>query len=314
MINVQQISRKYGDFIAVDNVSFHIKQGEIVGLLGHNGAGKSTIMKMLTGYLEPSQGNVFIAGEKLLNNRSAAQARIGYLPENCPVYPEMSVIDFLDYTATLRGLVKNQRPEAIRRAIAQTELQGKATAPIATLSRGYRQRVGVAQALLHQPEILILDEPTNGLDPSQIEHMRTLIRKIGRHSTVIISTHILHEVEAVCDRALILRNGRLALDARLSELMQGQGLLVTCNAPPEEALNRLKICSGVADVQLLNSENSHYRYRVLGQQQVSALAPRIAEIIAEKGWQLHELRREERTLEKVFHEISSEKQEVSDAA
>lgn len=314
MINVQQISRKYGDFIAVNNVSFHIKQGEIVGLLGHNGAGKSTIMKMLTGYLEPSQGNVFIAGKKLLNNRAAAQARIGYLPENCPVYPEMSVIDFLDYTATLRGLVKDQRPEAIRRAIAQTELEAKATASVATLSRGYRQRVGVAQALLHQPEILILDEPTNGLDPSQIEHMRTLIREIGRHSTVIISTHILHEVEAVCDRALILRNGRLALDARLRELMQGRGLLVTCNAPPEEALTRLKVCSGVEDIQLLNSENSQYCYRLLTRHHFSELAPKIAEMIVEKGWKLHELRREERTLEKVFHEISNDKQEISDAA
>jgi len=314
VIDVQQISRKYGDYTAVNNVSFHIRQGEIVGLLGHNGAGKSTIMKMLTGYLEPSRGEILIAGQELLNNRGAAQERIGYLPENCPVYPEMSVIDFLDYTATLRGLGNSKRLEAIRHAIAQTELQTKATAPIATLSRGYRQRVGVAQALLHQPEILILDEPTNGLDPSQIEHMRTLIRELGHHTTVMVSTHILQEVEAVCDRVLILRNGRLALDARLSDLMQGRGLLVTCNAAPDEALNRLKVCSGVDDVQLLNEEKSHFCYRLPVQHHSSELAPRIAAMIIEMGWQLYELRREEQTLEKVFHEISSAKQELSDAA
>ncbi|MCF6179937.1 MAG: ABC transporter ATP-binding protein, partial [Geopsychrobacter sp.] len=198
MISVERISRKYGDFLAVDDVSFNIGRGEIVGLLGHNGAGKSTIMKMLTGFIEPSAGRVLIAGEELANNPSRGQSHIGYLPENCPVYPEMSVVDFLDFTANLRRIGPDQRPDAVRSAIERADLGEKAQAIIGTLSRGYRQRVGVAQALLHNPEILILDEPTNGLDPGQIEHMRGLIKGLGEQATLLISTHILHEVEAVC--------------------------------------------------------------------------------------------------------------------
>jgi gliding motility-associated transport system ATP-binding protein len=314
MIDVQQISRKYNDFLAVDGVSFEIGRGEIVGLLGHNGAGKSTIMKMLTGYLEPSQGQILIAGEELLSDRRRAQARIGYLPENCPLYPEMSVIDFLDYTASLRGLSEQERVAAIRRAIAQTALQAKATATIATLSRGYRQRVGVAQALLHQPEILILDEPTNGLDPSQIEHMRALIRELGRQATVMISTHILQEVEAICDRVLILRNGRLALNARLEELTRGRGLLLSCSARPAEVLARFRSLPGVAEVEVQSEGDALSCYRLLAHEDAATLAPLVATEVTAKGWQLYELRREERTLEKVFHEISTVKGEVDDAA
>ena len=314
MINVQKISRRYDDFLAVEDVSFQIRRGEIVGLLGHNGAGKSTIMKMLTGYLEPSRGQIFIHGEELLSDRRRAQACIGYLPENCPLYPEMSVVDFLDYTASLRGLDRQKKAAAICRAIGETELQAKATATIATLSRGYRQRVGVAQALLHQPEILILDEPTNGLDPAQIVHMRELIRNLGRQATVIVSTHILQEVEAVCDRVLILRNGRLALDARLQELTLSHSLLLNCNAPPDEVLYRLKAFPGVAEAQLLAEENSHFNYRLQAQKTTMELAPLIAVMAVELGWKIFELRREERTLEKVFHEISTAREEVADAA
>jgi len=314
MIHADQISRKYGEVLAVDEVSFRIGRGEIVGLLGHNGAGKSTILKMLTGYLEPSGGQIRIAGEDLQNDRCRAQARIGYLPENCPVYPEMSVVDFLDYSATLRGLEGGSKAEAIRRAMAQTELQARATAAIATLSRGFRQRVGVAQALLHRPEILILDEPTNGLDPSQIEHMRELIRDLGRQATVIVSTHILQEVEAVCDRVLILRNGRLALDARLDELTLGRALLLQCSAPPAEALARFRDLAGVGEVQVQTGEGPRYRYRLLGQETAAELAPQVAAAVIAQGWQLYELRREERTLEKAFHEISTAGEEIAHAA
>jgi len=314
MINVTNLTRRYGNFTAVDQVSFRIGRGEIVGLLGPNGAGKSTIMKMLTGFLEPSAGRIEIAGKELLPDRSRAQARIGYLPENCPVYPEMSVVDFLDYTAVLRGLGEQERPQAIRRAVAQTELQDKASAPIGTLSRGYRQRVGVAQALLHGPEILILDEPTNGLDPSQIGHMRELIRELGRQATVIVSTHILQEVEALCDRVLILRGGRLALDARLEELTRGRGLLLTCSASPAAALGKLGALPGVAEVRPQTEGSSRSSYRLLAQEAASELAPQVAAAVIGEGWQLYELRREERTLEKVFHEISTSKEEVADAA
>ncbi len=315
MIQVHQISRRYGDFLAVDDVSFTIQRGEIVGLLGHNGAGKSTIMKMLTGYLEPSRGTIRIAGRDLWDpDPRHAQERIGYLPENCPVYPDMTVIDFLGYAASLRGLDGAGRDQALKRVIGQTELEPKATAPIATLSRGYRQRVGVAQALLHSPEIIILDEPTNGLDPSQIGHMRQLIRELGRTATVIVSTHILQEVEAVCDRVLILRKGRLALDARLEELTRGRALILTCSGAAEQVRAQLRELPQVAAVDLLNREDGRCRYRLTPVPGEDDIASRVASLVVGNGWQLHELRREERTLERVFQEITEAVEEVADAA
>ncbi len=309
MIDVTHLSRRYGNLTAVDRVSFRIGRGEIVGLLGHNGAGKSTIMKMLTGFLEPSAGAIRIAGVELEADRRAAQARIGYLPENCPLYPEMSVVDFLDYTATLRGIGEQERPAAIRRAIARTALEEKALASIATLSRGFRQRVGVAQALLHQPEILILDEPTNGLDPGQIEQMRELIRELGQSATVIVSTHILQEVAATCDRVLILRQGRLALDARLAELTRSSALLLHCDAPLEAALARLGALPGVAAIEPAAAG----RFRLQPAAEPAATAAAVARAVVEAGWELFALQSEERSLEKIFHAITA-KEVTTDAA
>ena len=251
MIRVQDLTRSYGDLKAVDSVSFEIGPGEIVGLLGHNGAGKTTIMKMLTGYLEPSAGAVEIDGLDLAAERQAVQARIGYLPENDPLYPEMTVIDYLDYAASLHGVAAAHRPRRLREAIERTELGAKATDPIATLSRGYRQRVGVAQAILHHPKVLILDEPTNGLDPTQVQHMRGLIRTLAEQATVILSTHILQEVQAVCDRVLILRHGELALDAGMAELRAGKRLLVAVDAEPERALPLFGSLDGVRSAEPL---------------------------------------------------------------
>ncbi|WP_462322253.1 ABC transporter ATP-binding protein, partial [Halochromatium sp.] len=183
MIEVHEISRSYGTLRAVDQVSFAIGRREIVGLLGHNGAGKTTIMKMLTGFLEPSAGQIVIDQLDLARRRREVQRRIGYLPENCPLYSDLSVLEHLEYQATLHGIPARHRADAIHRAIERTELGTKARATVATLSRGYRQRLGVAQAILHEPPILILDEPTNGLDPSQIQHMRALIREQAGHAT-----------------------------------------------------------------------------------------------------------------------------------
>ncbi len=315
MIQVQQISRCYGDFKAVRDVSFSIERGEIVGLLGHNGAGKSTIMKMLTGYLEPSQGNIKIDGENLWNPEPLkAQEKIGYLPENCPVYPDMRVIDFLAYAASLRGLSGKDLDRALVQVIGQTELEEKATAAISTLSRGYRQRVGVAQALLNNPEIIILDEPTNGLDPAQIGHMRQLIGDLGQHATVIVSTHILQEVEAVCDRVLILRKGRLALDANLEELTRGRELLLKCSGAVDSVTSHLVSLGPVAAVEVVTTGNGLAQYRLSAHEDNANIAPVIAAAVVAQGWQLYELRREERTLEKVFQEISEQVEEVADAA
>ena len=303
MIEIQGLSRSYGDLRAVDDVSFEIGRGEVVGLLGHNGAGKTTIMKMLTGFLEPDAGEIRIDGLDIATQRRAVQSRIGYLPENCPLYPEMTVIDYLDHQAALHGVGPDDRPAAIRGALERTELTAKATATIATLSRGYRQRVGVAQAILHGPAVLILDEPTNGLDPSQIQHMRDLIRNLAESATLIISTHILQEVEAVCDRVLILRAGRLALDQRLADLRAGSRLLLTLDRPPAEAGPLLAGLAGVGAWQALDTQCGHQRY-ALDTTDANLTAPAVARAVADAGWPLYALHPEGRDLEALFRDVN----------
>lgn len=300
MIQVEHLTRRYGDLVAVNDVGFRIERGEVVGLLGHNGAGKTTIMKMLTGFLEPSDGTIRIDDLEIGRDRQAIQARIGYLPENCPVWPEMAVIDYLDYQAALHGVPAARREQAVADAIRRTALKEKATAPIHTLSRGYRQRVGVAQALLHSPDILILDEPTNGLDPTQIRHMRELIRELATTATVIVSTHILQEVQAVCERALILRTGHLVVDARIDELQQAQGLLVSVDRPAAELLRALP---GVDRVSEISAEANRHQYRV---DAATDIAPALAAALIGAGCQLHQLQPRRRDLESVFAEVNEE--------
>ncbi len=246
----------YHEFKAVDTVSFKIQRGEVVGLLGHNGAGKTTIMKMITAYLEPTSGSILIDNLDIGTNSRAIMERIGYLPENCPVWPDMTVIDYLEYQAALHGISPEQQQAAVARAIRRTALKEKARQLIGTLSRGYRQRVGVAQAILHDPDIVILDEPTNGLDPTQINHMRELIRELAENATVIISTHILQEVQAVCDRVLIMRSGRMVVDSRLEDLQSGQHLFVSLDN--DTAHQYLEKIDGVRSVTKHTSSDDRY--------------------------------------------------------
>ncbi len=302
MINIEKLTRKYGDFIAVDNVSFEISPGEIVGLLGHNGAGKTTIMKMMTGYLEPTAGTISIDGLSISNARRNIQKKIGYLPENCPVYPEMSILGYLDYCAALHGIAEQERPALIREAVERTALAEKATEPIATLSRGYRQRVGVAQAILHKPDILILDEPTNGLDPTQILQMRGLITELAKTATVIISTHILQEVQAVCDRVIIIKNGKVALDAHLDELRQSGSLLVSAGAEQDQALRLFSSLPQVAKAAATRESNFALELKNGTDSRETAAA--VAKAVHEQNWPLYALHFETRTLETVFAEIS----------
>ncbi len=299
MIDVKHLARAYGDFLAVDGVSFEIPGGEIVGLLGHNGAGKTTIMKMLSGYLEPSAGSITIDGIHLAENPQAVQARLGYLPENLPVYPDMAVADYLDYAATLKGLEGEAGRDSIRQAVNATDLSARLLDPINTLSRGYRQRVGVAQALLGKPRVLILDEPTNGLDPTQTQHMRELIQAIAEQATVILSTHIMQEVDAICDRVLILNAGKLVLDQRLDDLRSaGHLLLKTSLAAGQvrEVLPELNIQDSGDELRVSLAENTDSE----------ALAARVARAIADAGGELYRLTPERRDLESVFREVSSE--------
>lgn len=298
MIDVRRLTRRYGSFTAVDEASFHIGRGEVVGLLGHNGAGKTTIMKMLTGYLEPSSGSIHVDGLEMEIASRAIQARIGYLPENCPLWPEMTVVEYLEFQAVLRGIPPEKTSAAIRKAIERTALGEKALHVIATLSRGYRQRVGVAQAILHDPDIVILDEPTNGLDPTQIRQMRALIEVLSQDTTIIISTHILQEVQAVCERVVILRAGRVAMDARLAELQQGGRLLVTLD---RESVPLLEQTEGVHSVTLCDQKEGLFTYALQAQ---AASAPHVALAVMKAGIPLFALQPEKHNLETVFARVN----------
>jgi ABC-2 type transport system ATP-binding protein len=311
MIQVERLSRSYDSFRAVTEVSFAIGPGEVVGLLGHNGAGKTTIMKMLTGFLEPSSGCIHIDGQDIETRRQAVQSLIGYLPENCPLYPEMTVIDYLDYQAGLHGVPAAPRPGLIRRALARTWLEAKALEPIATLSRGYRQRVGVAQAILHRPKLLILDEPTNGLDPAQIQQMRTLIRDLAREATVILSTHILQEVQAVCDRVLILRAGALVLDARLADLYTARQLSLVLDRSPAAVEPLLRTIPAIAAIQHRPTTAGRHEYLLdldLGTaaNDPLAIAPQVAQVVTQGGCQLFTLQPRTRDLETLFRELDDQ--------
>ncbi len=307
MIEVQNLSRRYGDFLAVNGVSFQINPGQIVGLLGHNGAGKTTIMKMLTGFLEPTEGQIRIQGQNLQTHSIELRSQLGYLPESPPTYPEMTVFDYLDFAAQLKGLDARGREEAVIDSINMTDLSGKATALISTLSRGYRQRVGVAQAILNRPRVLILDEPTNGLDPTQIEHMRTLIRSLRNHSTVILSTHIMQEVSAMCDRVLMIRNGELALDMGLDDLQQSSTLLLCSSASTDMVQAALK---ALPDWQVQAVTSGRFRLSssvpVIGESQTSHV---IRALVAAEV-PIASIQPEIRDLETVFREVNQVEENV----
>ena len=240
MIEVSHLTKQYGNHLAVDDVSFTVADGQICGLLGPNGAGKSTIMNILTGYLSATSGQVTVAGHPLPEEADAAKACVGYLPEQPPLYPEMTVQEYLTFAAELKGVKKAERKEQVCRAARRTGLEAVLPRLIRSLSKGYRQRVGIAQALLGSPRLIILDEPTVGLDPAQVIEIRRLIRELGRAHTVILSSHILSEVQAVCQQILILSKGHLAAAGSLEELTAGgknleQVFLELTDGEPEEA-------------------------------------------------------------------------------
>ncbi|HSR66966.1 MAG TPA: ABC transporter ATP-binding protein [Acidobacteriota bacterium] len=224
MIEAQGLSKYYGPFVAIEDISFSIPQGQIVAFLGPNGAGKTTTMKILTGYLSPSQGEARIAGLDVRSQRIEAVKKLGYLPENGPLYEDMTPMELLEFFGEARGMGQEQLTARLGTVIDQCGLEQVLEKPIGKLSRGYRQRVGLAQALLHDPEVLIMDEPTAGLDPNQIRGFRENIQQLGRTKTVLISTHILQEVDAVADRVLLVHNGRLVFDGSPDELKENGSL------------------------------------------------------------------------------------------
>jgi ABC-2 type transport system ATP-binding protein len=303
MIEVRNLYKAYDEVDALWDVSFDIAEGEIIGLLGPNGAGKTTIIKILTGYLQPDEGDVMVDGLDVLTHTQEVQSRIGYLPENAPLYPELSVQAYLRMMAGLRQIPEEEEVDRILEAVASTGLNGQLTRPIGQLSKGFRQRVGLAQAILHKPRLLILDEPTVGLDPTQIVEIRNLIRRLAQHSTVLFSTHILPEVEAICDRVLILLNGEIRVDARLDEIAATDDALVTLDDAPPDAEKGLAGLPGVASVAAESPANGRVTYRVRGGKGAD-LTPLIYRLAAEKGWLVRELRRDSQTLETVFNRVA----------
>ncbi|KGE04053.1 ABC transporter ATP-binding protein [Pseudohaliea rubra] len=309
MIDVQHLSRRYGMTTAVDDVSFTISDQAIIGLLGHNGAGKTTMMKMLSGYLEPSAGSIHIGGHNLDGDSAAVQRGLGYLPENLPIYPDMLVADYLDYAATLKGIGRGERPRALRRAIDATSLGDRLLDPIGKLSRGYRQRVGVAQAILGEPSLLILDEPTNGLDPAQTAQMRALIRDLARGATVILSTHIMQEVDALCERVLVLAGGRLVLDEHLTRLREDNTLILRAGTDAADlagALGRLpQVLTVTADGGDGGDGGQCFTLALHPGTERDTAAGNIARCVLDSGARLYQLAPRLRDLDRVLRELTA---------
>ena len=306
MIDVTDVTKSYGPVEALRGVTFHIAPGEIVGLLGPNGAGKTTTIKILTGYLQPDDGTVTVNELDVLTHTREVQAQIGYLPESAPLYPELSVQAYLRMMAELRQVPEDEQLARLSEAIYATGLADHLTRPIGELSKGYRQRVGLAQAILHQPRLLILDEPTLGLDPTQVVEIRRLIQRLAEHSTILFSTHILSEVEALCDRVIILMNGQIRADACLSELAGTPNAVLVLDDVPAGLDRALGSLSGVRGIERMEMHDGYPAYRVLGQDDGDAdLCPAIYNLAREEGWPLRELRRDVRTLEAVFNELAT---------
>lgn len=303
MIDVTNVSKSFGTIRALHQVSFHVDSGEIIGLLGPNGSGKTTMMRIMTGYLQPDEGQVSVDGLDVLTNTLEVQRRIGYLAENAPLYPELTTQEYLRMVADLRQIPEGEQPARLSEAIRATGLENHLTRPIGELSKGYRQRVGLAQAIVHKPEVLILDEPTMGLDPTQIAEVRRLIRRLAGRSTVLLSTHILSEVEATCERVIMLLNGEVRADARLADLAATTDVMLVLGEGAPDATGDLKSLPGVQTVEF-HSTLEGAEYWIRGPSETD-LRPAVYKLASEKGWPLKELRRDVRTLETVFNELAT---------
>ena len=307
-IAISKLSKAYGNIRALADVSFEVSPGEVIGLLGPNGAGKTTLMKILTGYLEPDDGDVRIHGTDVVADPIAAQRRIGYLPESAPLYGEMLVQEYLEMMAALRGVPPERRIARMKDVIRATGLSDRVTQRISTLSKGYRQRVGLAQAIIHEPDILILDEPTTGLDPTQIVEIRELIKRLAARTTVLLSTHILSEVEATCERVLVIMAGRLRADAKLAELRSTNAAVVAIEATADGVKEKLAAIDGVTAVEPAGEAAGFRRWRVTSSSP-GDVCPALFDALRMTTWKIGELRPEPKTLERVFRDLADRPQE-----
>lgn len=305
MIELSHVSRTFGTFRAVNDVSFSIPTGQIVGLLGPNGAGKTTTMRMITGFLKPTDGTVKIDGTDITEKPVESKRKIGYMPESAPLYGDMIVSDYLNYIADIEGKNADEKVPLLCRECGLEEVMHK---NISDLSRGYRQRVGLAHALMNDPEILILDEPTSGLDPNQIEEVRALIKEIGKTRTVIISTHILSEVEMLCSRVIIISGGKLVADSPTDQLRTRFGnsavIKVTTSASEAQISEILHGIQGIENLSFEKSENGSTA--LLSTKGTAEIRPQIAKAVLAAGYDLFELVLQRNSLEDVFHILTTE--------
>ncbi|WP_017937948.1 ABC transporter ATP-binding protein [Zestomonas thermotolerans] len=302
MIEIRNLTKRFAQHTAVDNLSFRVQAGEVLGFLGPNGAGKSTTMKMLTGFLAPTSGTASILGFDIQTQTLEAQRQIGYLPEGAPCYADMTVRGFLEFIAEIRGFRRAEKKQRVERAVEQLELGKVLGQSIETLSKGFKRRVGLAQAILHDPQVLILDEPTDGLDPNQKHQVRGLIQSLARDKIVIVSTHILEEVSAVCTRAVVIAQGRLLADGTPLELESRSRYHQAVTLVGSEALDQeaLRALPGVAGVEVNEREHSLTVLAEPGQ----VIFPQVNGLIAERGWQVKELNVERGRLDEVFRSLT----------
>ncbi len=309
MVEIERLSKYFGTLKAVDDVSFKLERGEVLGFLGPNGAGKSTTMRMITGFLAPDSGRVRVSGDDISENPLEVKQRIGYLPEGAPLYGDMTPRAFLRFIAEIRGFRGNQRNQAVDAVVEKINLKSALDKPIDTLSKGFKRRVGLAQAIIHDPEVLVLDEPTDGLDPNQKHEVRTLIKGMAKEKAIILSTHILEEVDAVCTRAVIISAGRLVIDSTPAELLARSrfhnALSVSIRSNSVDGMvEAFGALTGVASVEVLEAAGGCVRLQLFPAGD-AALAASVSELARDRKWDLEELHVERGRLDDVFREITA---------
>ncbi|MBX7211152.1 MAG: ATP-binding cassette domain-containing protein [Verrucomicrobiaceae bacterium] len=309
MIQVENLRKEFGHKVAVDGVSFSVEKGEVLGFLGPNGAGKSTTMRMVTGYFRPTAGLIKVGGVDMLESPEEAKRSIGYLPENAPLYSDMTVASFLGFCAELRGLRGADKRKAIDRVLETCFLEGVRNQSVDTLSKGYKHRTCFAQSIIHDPDVLILDEPTDGLDPNQKHEVRNLIKRMGQNKAIVFSTHILEEVEAACSRAIIIDRGKVVADGTPNDLKQRGNMAVRVGvrgAAGSVIRAEIEKISGVHQIEPGASSDDQFTGRVLVTKgrKMADVAREVASLAAAKNWQLEELHQDEGKLDEVFRSIT----------
>lgn len=308
MIEVENLTKKYGTFTAVNDISFSVKKGEILGFLGPNGAGKSTTMKMLTCFITPTSGTARVGGKDILTESLEVRKKVGYLPESAPSYRDMTVFEFLQFVASVRGYSKVELKKAVHKAIETTALERVCYQTIGTLSKGYRQRTCFAQALIHDPDVLILDEPTDGLDPNQKHEMRNLIKNMSQEKAIVLSTHILEEMEAVCSRAIIIKRGNIVADGSPQELIKKSSFYNVVSVsldqqPDENLLGSINALNCVEKTDILEEADATYKLQIFPKEKLNILSD-INQFIHQNNLNVTQIHLEKGQMNEVFRNLT----------